>query len=288
MYQYKLLACLLFCLHAIPLSLTPFPHSMLRHCQPFAYLPTPLIVNLAKKYSPETGNKMIELQKRMVQSWKEEDAIQFKHLAYMNETFKYIGVDMVKAMDFDTSECGLMFMYHFLLPFPEREKNSKFYETSFTSFSFTANALFKGIMEKLNHATNVNWYENVYVAHYRRGDKVEKCRSVESSSHWNCKDMMVFIKHMKEIVGGDKKLYIATNENDQSKLNMAYENTITGEFNSLNNQQLHLNSYELMIFEVQLMIHVKRVFFVQGASAMEGFVKDCRHARNYSRIEYLE
>ena len=249
------------------------------------YLTAPVILNLVKASSPEMYNKLEDLQKKMKENFNIEDKRQFEHLIYRNESFKYIGVDVVKALDYSTCKCGLIYGYHEVDPISN--KNSKFYETHFTTFSIPADALFKNIMKRLKASTNVDWYKDVYLAHYRRGDKVQECNSPSFAPRWNCKDMVTYVNHLKQLIGEGKKLYIATNENHHDSLQFLRENTITGAFYNMNEDQLHLNSYELMMFELQLMVHATRAFFIDGASAMQYFVQDARRTRGYSSIEFL-
>ena len=161
-------------------------------------------------------------------------------------------------------------LYYYHERNPKYDEQLKFDQsTHFTSFSEAADSSFKKIMLNLHESTGVNWYNDVYLAHYRRGDKVNECNSVQFATRWNCKDISTFISHLKELIGPDKKLYIATNEDDPEKLKILHNNTITGAFYTMNKEKLKMSSYDLMVFELQLMVHVKRAFFIDGASAMQ-------------------
>lgn len=257
------------------------------YCSPSKFITTRMIMDLSKTFSPEISISLEELNKKLIDDYKPEYDKQFEQLAYSDESFRYAGVNMVDRVDFSTSGCAMLYMYHKVYPLHEDEV--KYYQsTHFTTFSAVADSKFKKIMLSLQQNTGMSWYDDIYLAHYRRGDKVHECNSPQFATRWNCKDISTFIKHLQELTGPDKKLYIATNEDDPEKLKILHNSTITGAFYNMNEEKLKINSFDLMTFELQLMIHAKRAFFIDGASAMQYFVNEGRLDRGYSPIEILK
>ena len=246
-----------------------------------------MIMDLSKTFSPEISISLEELNKKLIEDYKPEYGKQFEQLAYSNESFRYAGVNMVDRVDFSTSGCAMLYMYHKANPLHEDEVKYD-QSTHFTTFNAVADSKFKKIMLSLQQNTGMSWYDDIYLAHYRRGDKVHECNSPQFATRWNCKDIFTFIKHLQELTGPDKKLYIATNEDDPEKLKILHNSTITGAFYNINEEKLKMNSFDLMTFELQLMIHAKRAFFIDGASAMQYFVNEGRLDRGYSPIEILK
>ena len=138
--------------------------------RPFEYLTTPTIVNLANIFTPESGNKLEELQKKMRQNFRIEDQNQFEQWIHSNESFKYIGIDVVKNLDYTTSTCGLVYTYH---QRSATEEERKYNDAPLVYFSSSADTLFKDVMQRLQASTNVNWYVRCAAHSFTRSCKAK-------------------------------------------------------------------------------------------------------------------
>ena len=121
-----------------------------------------------------------------------------------------------------------------------------------------------------------------FIFHYRRGDKVAKdCKDSVLNKRINCKPMKEFISLIKNITDNNAKIYIATNEEEPNQLDVLNKSDVFS-FLTLKSGGIHLNSYRLMLFELQLLVSAKRSYFVKGSSTLESFVIDARFQRSYT------
>ena len=124
-----------------------------------------------------------------------------EEMLYSKHTFGNIGVKIVPSINYTKNDCGLVYTY--LPP-----------DTSFTKvivptkFQRDVQNRFKAVTDQLSRLVNFDW-RSMNVVHYRRGDKLSGCETVET--RLNCKNITDFVKYIRQI-NGDGALYVATNE----------------------------------------------------------------------------
>ena len=151
-------------------------------------------------------------------SWDSSKTI--TQLLCTNETFGYIGVDLVDHIDFRSSECA--FVYPQRLGVRHCSKTDLVCTNGYrlsTKFAPKVAAHFDHYFRLLSEKrAQIDW-ENLHVTHYRRGDKVETCTH---QNLWNCQNMSTFIRHIRAL-HPHKPIYVATNEEDKHQMKILSE-----------------------------------------------------------------
>ena len=133
-------------------------------------------------------------------------------------------------------------------------------------------AKFEKRLSKLKqHVPGVAW-SSIHAVHYRRGDKIKSlCSKPKNREKYkNCKAMKDFIAEVRTYT--NDSLYIATDEEAEDQLDVLRSSNNTFSKLTLLPAGIKLNSIELLIFELQLLLSAKVLYIIDGASTLTDFL----------------